>query len=154
MEEYLDALLAFLIANVSTTPAISWILGDPGQSAPTSLPFGYIFASFDGVKALSGIDMDTYMVPILVVDDLHAYGPPVPNINVEGAFEQPGYRHLLQYAQTVRAALRAGGLGITTGGIAATSIVPAIRYPWLRIDNKPYRGALIAFQVQQRRART
>lgn len=108
---------------------------------------------FDQVKALSGIDMDTYVVPMLLVDDLHAYGPPVTNQNVPGALEQPGYRKLMQYGQIIRNELRAGGAGITVGGIAATTQIPAISYVWVGIDNKQYRGVRIALQVSQRRAR-
>lgn len=155
MEAFLDALLRFLLANVSLTPAIAWILGDPATSAPTSLPFGYAVPLWDSVKPLSaGVDMDTYVAPILVVDDMHAYGPPIANTNAAGAMEQPGYRKLMQYGQAVRQALRAMGPGITVGGLAATSQVPSISYVWLTIDNKAYRGVRLALQVQQRRAQT
>jgi hypothetical protein len=153
MEAFLDALLAFLLANVNATPTISWILGDPGMSSPTALPFGYVVPLFDTVKPLSGIDMDTYAIPILVVDDLHNYGDPVENVHALGTLEQPGYRKLLEYGQAVRTALRAGGAAITVDGIAATSAVPAISYVWATIDSTPYRGVRIALQVQQRRAR-
>lgn len=153
MEQFLDLLLAFLLANVSTTPTISWILGDPGTSAPTSLPMGYVPPLWDQVKAYSGIDMDTYAVPILVIDDLHAYGPPIPNANAPGTLEQPGYRNLMRYGQTVRQALRHGGQGITVGGVAATTAIPAINYVWVTIDNTPYRGVRVALEAQQRRAR-
>lgn len=148
-------LLAFLLANVPMPSTMAWILGDPGMSAPTSLPFGYVPPLFDTVKAYSAqTDMDTYGIPILIVDDLHNYGPPVANANAPGTFEQPGYRKLMQYGQAVRTALRAGGAAITVEGIAATSSVPAISYVWLEIDKKPYRGVRIALQVQQRRHRS
>lgn len=154
MEEFLDALLAFLLTKVVTTPSISWILGDPGMSAPSSLPFGYVPPLFDTVKPLSaGVDMDTYGVPILIVDDLHNYGPPVANQNAPGTLEQPGYRKLMQFGQATRDALRDGGAAITLNGITATSTVPAITYVWAPIDNKPYRGVKVALTVQQRRAR-
>lgn len=154
MEEFLDALLAFLVANVVTTPAISWILGDPGMSAPTSLPFAYVPPLFNTVKPLSaGVDMDTYGVPILIVDDLHNYGPPVASTHAVGTLEQPGYRKLMQFGQATRDALRNGGAAITLNGIIATSTVPAITFVWAPIDNKPYRGVKVALTVQQRRAR-
>lgn len=123
------------------------------MSSPTQLPFGYVVPLFDTVKALSGIDMDTYAIPILVVDDLHNYGDPTPNPNAPGTLQQPGYRKLMQYGQAVRQALRAGGAGITVGGIAATSIIPAVSYAWVKVDETPYRGVRIALQAQQRRAR-
>jgi hypothetical protein len=156
MEAFLDALAAFLLAHVvpSMPSTTQVILGDPGTSAPTKLPVIYIAPLFDGVKPLSnGVDMDTYICPILVVDDLHAYGPPIPNPNVPSAFEQPGYRKLLQYGQTVRQELRAGGTAITQGGLIATSVPPAISYVWLKIDDKPYRGVRVALVAQQRRNR-
>jgi hypothetical protein len=158
MEALLDILAAFLATNVVTTPAITWIIGDPGQSAPTSLPFGYIVPLFDTVKGytsgLHGVDMDTYMIPILVVDDLHNYGPPTANQNAPGTFEQPGYRKLMQYGQAVRGAHRgSAGAGIVLGGSVATSAVPAISYVWVTIDSKPYRGVRVALQFQQRRSR-
>lgn len=157
MEAFLDSLLAYLVAQLagSWPTTAAFILGDPGTSAPSSLPFVYVVPLWDAVKPLSaGVDMDTYVAPILIVDDMHAYGPPIANVNVAGALEQPGYRKLMQYGQDVRAALRAGGAGITVGGIAATSQVPSISYVWLKIDNKAYRGARVALQVQQRRAQT
>lgn len=156
MEAFCDALVAFLLAHVvpqmpSTTQLI---LGDPMTSAPTALPFIYVVGLFDGVKPYSsGVDMDTYVIPIIVVDDLNAYAPAIPNANVTGALEQPGQRKLMQHAQLIRQELRAGGAGITVGGIAATSNIPSISYAWMRIDEKPYRAARIAFQVQQRRTR-
>lgn len=154
MEEFLDLLLAFLLANVTTTPGITWILGDPGMSAPTSVPMGYVPPLFDTVAGLStGVDMDTYGVPILVIDDFHNYSEPIANAHAPGTFEQPGYRKLMQFGQAVRGALRDGGAAITQGGYVATSSIPAISYVWLKIDNKPYRGVRIALQVQQRRAR-
>lgn len=156
MEAFLDALMAFLVAHVAPQlpAAAGLILGDPGQSAPTSLPFLYLVPLFDAVKPYStGVDMDTYVVPMLLVDDLNAYGPPIPHENVAGALEQPGYRKLMQYGQIVRDELRAGGSAITVNGIAATSTVPAISYVWVGIDNKQYRGVRIALQVQQRRNR-
>lgn len=153
MEAFLDLLLAFLFANVTTTPTITWILGDPGVSAPFALPMGYVPPLWDQVKPHSGVDMDVYAVPILVIDDLHAYGAPIPNVNAPGTFEQPGYRKLMQYGQTVRQTLRRGGQGITVGGVLATSSIPAINYVWVTIDNKPYRGVRVALEAQQRRAR-
>lgn len=156
MEEFLDALMSFFITNVAPQmPAdTGFILGDPTTSAPTSLPFVYIVPLFDAVTPYSvQLDMDTYVVPILCVDDLQAYGPPIPNVNVTSsqAFEQPGYRKLMQYGQIIRKELRAGGAAITMGGIVAASTVPAISYVWAEIDNKPYRGVRLAFQVQERR---
>lgn len=154
MEEFLDNLLAFLLAKVTTSPVITWILGDPGMSAPTALPMGYVPPLFDTVLPYSaGVDMDTYGVPIVIVDDLHNYGPPIPNVNVPDVFEQPGYRKLMQFGQATRFALRNGGAAITQGGYVATSQVPAISYVWLKIDNKPYRGVKVALEVQQRRLR-
>lgn len=123
------------------------------MGAPPALPYAYLVPLWDNVQPLSGIDKDTYVVPLLIVDDLHRYGPPIPNVNVPGAFEQPGYRVLMQYGQAVRSALRAGGAAITQGGIAATSQVPAITFVWVRIDNKPYRGVRLSYVVQQRRNR-
>lgn len=152
MEAFLDSLLAFLVANVSTTPSITWILGDPSTSIPTSLPFGYVIPLWDNVKPYASMtDMDTYAVPILIVDDVHNYAPPITNVNVAGALEAPGYRKLMQYGQTVRDALRGGGAGVTVEGIAATSAVSSIRYVWPQIDKKFYRGVQLAFVVQQRR---
>lgn len=154
MEQFLDNLLAFLLANVSTSPALTWILGDPGMSAPQSLPMGYVVPLFDTVTPLSaGVDMDTYAVPILIVDDLHNYGTPVQSSHAPGTWEQPGYRKLMEMGQAVRFALRDGGAAITQDGTVATSTVPAISYVWLKIDNKPYRGVRVALQVQQRRYR-
>lgn len=153
MEEFLDYLLGWLLVNVVTTPALTWILGDPGVSAPTSLPMAYVPPLWNSIKALSGIDMDTYAVPILIIDDLHNYGPPIENVNAPGTLEQPGYRKLMQFGQTTRDALRAQGPGITLGGVAATSAVPAIKFVWVNIDDKPYRGVQVALVVQQRRAR-
>lgn len=144
--------MAHILPLMPSTTTV--ILGDPMTSAPTALPFIYIIPMFDGVKPLSaGVDMDTYIVPIIVVDDMNAYGAPVPNVNVAGALEQPGYRKILEYCQTVRQELRAGGTAITQGGVAATSTIPAISYAWMTIDNKPYRAGRLALQVQQRRAR-
>lgn len=159
MEQFLDLLLAFLLTNVDTGSigagnAISWIIGDPGMGAPGTLPFGFVVPLWDSVQPMaSGIDDDTYVVPILIVDDLHKYGPPIENVNAPGTLEQPGYRVLMQLGQAVRGALRAGGAGITVEGVVATSVVPAINFVWTKIDNKPYRGVRIAYQVQQRRAR-
>lgn len=155
MEAYLDALLQFLVTNLlpSLPTTTGLILGDPGTSAPNSLPFIYVVPLFDSVKPYSGIDMDTYVIPILLVDDLNAYGAPIPNVNVPGAFEQPGYRKLMEWGQLVRQVLRASGPGITLEGIAATSQIPALSYVWASIDNKSYRGVRTALQVQQRRAR-
>ena len=158
MEQVLDALASFLAQNVQTTPAITWILGDPGMSAPTSLPFGYIVPLWDSVKPLSGglhgVDMDTYAVPLLVVDDLHNYGPPTANANAPGTLEQPGYRKLMEFGQAIRAAHRgATGQGIVLGGAIATSTIPAISYVWAKIDGKPYRGVRVALTLQQRRSR-
>lgn len=155
MEQFLDALIAFLVAHVGPQlpGTTGFILGDPTTSAPTSLPFVYIVPLYDSVKPYAvATDEDTYVIPILLVDDLQAYGAPIPNINVAGAFEQPGYRKLMQWGQIIRAELRAGGAAITMGGISMTSVVPAISYVWAQIDNKPYRGVRIALQVQQRRA--
>lgn len=159
MEQVLDLLAAFLAANVTTTPDITWIIGDPGMSAPTSLPFGYIVPLWDSVKPLSGglhgVDMDTYAIPLLVVDDLHNYGAPVANANAAGTFEQPGYRKLMQFGQAIRAAHRGpSGAGIVLGGAVATSAIPAISYVWVKIDETPYRGVRVALQIQQRRSRS
>lgn len=153
MEQFLDLLSAFLLAHVTTSPAITWVIGDPGMAAPTSLPVGFLVPLWDHVEALSGIDKDTYLAPILIVDDLHKYGDWVENANAPGTFEQPGYRTLMQMGQATRAALRAGGAGITINGVAATSVIPAINFVWVSIDSKPYRGVRLALQVQQRRAR-
>lgn len=158
MEQVLDLLAAFLAANVVTTPSIQWVIGDPGMSSPTSLPFGYIIPLWDTVKPLSGglhgVDMDTYAIPLLVVDDLHNYGPPVPNQNAPGTDEQPGYRKLIQFGQTIRAAHRGpSGAGIVLGGAIATSNVAGISYVWVKIDSKPYRGVRVALTLQQRRSR-
>jgi hypothetical protein len=155
MEAFLDWLLAWLLANVQiSSPAITWVLGDPGVSAPTSLPLGYVPPLWDNVAPLSnGVDMDTFAVPILVVDDLAAYGAPIENTNAPGTFEQPGYRRLMQYGQAVREALRNGGAGITLEGVVATSGVPTLDYVWLTIDKKAYRAVRVALLVQQRRPR-
>ena len=156
MEAFLDALLAFLVTHVGPLlpSAAGFILGDPSTSAPTTLPFVYVVPLFDTVKPYSsGVDMDTYIAPILIVDDLQAFGPPITHANVPGAFEQPGYRKLMQYGQAVRQELRAGGAGITIGGIAATTTIPSLSYAWMKIDEKPYRAVRIALQVQQRRVR-
>ena len=158
MEQMLDILAAFLAANVQTSPAISWIIGDPGQSSPTSLPFGYIVPLFDTVRGYSsglhGVDMDTYGIPLLIVDDLHNYGAPVANANAAGTLEQPGYRKLMQFGQAVRSAHRgSAGAGIVLGGAVATSKVVAITYHFLTIDAKPYRGVRVALEIQQRRSR-
>lgn len=154
MEEFLDLLMAWLLAHAVTTPAMTWILGDVGMSAPTALPMAYVAPLWDGVKPYSnGVDMDTYAVPILCVDDLHNYGAPVENQNAPGTFEQPGYRKLMEYGQAIRDALRFGGESITVDGFAATSTVPAINYVWVEIDKKPYRGVRVALLVQQRRLR-
>jgi hypothetical protein len=123
-------------------------------SAPATLPAGYVIPMFDAVKPYSaGVDMDTYVVPIIILDDLNAYGPPVPNVNVAGAMEQPGYRKILEFCQTVRGELRAGGQAITQGGLAATSTIPAISYAWMTVNGTTYRAGRLAFQVQQRRSR-
>lgn len=159
MEEYLDLLQSFLIANVITSAigdgaAVTWIIGDPGMSAPTSLPVGYLVPLWDNVAPISnGVDMDTYIVPLLIIDDLHKYGPPVENANAPGGLEQPGYRVLMQYGQATRAALRAGGAAITLDGSIATSVLPAINFVWVAIDKKPYRGVRLAVSAQQRRSR-
>lgn len=159
MEAFLDSLIAFLAAEVVTTPAITWILGDPGMASPTSLPMGYVVPLWDSVApcsgGLHGVDMDTYAIPILVIDDLHNYGSTAtPNANAPGTLELPGYRKLMEFGQTVRNALRGpNGAGIVLGGVIATSQVPAISYVWLKIDSKPYRGVRIAYQAMQRRSR-
>ncbi len=157
MEAFLDILAAFLCVRVATTPALTWILGDPGMSAPSTLPFGYIIPRLDKVLprsgGLGGVDMDTYTVPILVVDDLHRYGPPVQTPG-QAYFEQPGYRKLLGYGQAVRGALRGpSGAGIVLGGAIATSAIPEISYVWAVIDDKPYRGVRLTVTAQQRRSR-
>lgn len=160
MEAFLDNLQAYLIANVQTSAIgsgqpITWILGDPGQGAPNKHPFGFIIPHWDSVAAYaSGVDKDTFIAGILVIDGLHKYGPAETNPNVEGGFEQPGYRVQMQYGQAVRKALRAGGAGVTLEGTLATSVVPTIRYVWPMIDKKPYRGAFLALQAQQRRNMT
>lgn len=155
MLTFLNYLLSWLLENVSTSPTITWVLGDPGASQPEALPMGYVVPLFDTVKPLSaGVDTDTYAIPILIVDDVAAYGPAVPNDQAPGTNVQPGYIKLMQYGETIRDALRAGGAAITFNGVAATSNVPAINYVWIQIDGKPYRGARIALQVQQRRARS
>lgn len=158
MESFIDSLAAFLLANITWSAigegnAPQIMIGDPGMSAPTGFPMIYLVPLWDNVTPYSGIDKDAYVVPILIIDDLHKYGPPIANANAAGTYEQPGYRYLMQYGQAVRAALRAGGAGITQEGIAATSNVPAITYVWLRVDNKVYRGVRLSFVVQQRRGR-
>lgn len=151
----MDYLLAWLFANVQiSAPAITWILGDPGVSAPTALPMAYVPPLWDNVAPLSnGVDMDTFAVPILCIDDLSAYGQPIPNANAAGTLEQPGYRRLMQYGQAIREALRFGGASITFNGVVATSGIPTIDYVWLTIDKKTYRGVRVALLVQQRRLR-
>lgn len=156
MEAFLDALVQFMVTYVLPhLPGTAQIvLGDPMTSAPQQLPTVYVVPMFDAVKPYSnGVDMDTYIVPIIVLDDLNAYGAPIQNVNVAGAFEQPGQRKILEWCQTIRQELRAGGAAITVGGIVATSNVPSISYAWMKVDNKVYRAGRIAFQVSQRRAR-
>lgn len=148
-------LLGWLLDNVDGMPGtFQWVFGDPGASAPQSLPIGFVAPLFDSVTPLSnGVDTDTYLIPILILDDLAAYGAPIDNPEAPGTLVQPGYLNLMDYAETVRDTLRAGGSSITFEGVAATSRVPAISYPWVVIDSKPYRGARIALQVRQRRFR-
>jgi hypothetical protein len=156
MSQFLLYLLGWLLANVNTgsQPAITWILGDPGASAPDNLPIAYVVPLFDTVAPYSnGVDMDTYAIPILVIDDLAAYGAPIANPDAEGTLVQPGWLNLMQYAETIRDTLRDNGASITFNGVAATSTIPAINYVWVTIDNQPYRGARVALQVQQRRFR-
>ena len=125
---------------------------DLERSDPASI--AYVIGLFNTLKPLSaGVDMDTYIVPIVVLDDFSAYGPPVANVNVPDAFEQPGYRKLMQSAEAIRDELRAGGAGITLEGNIATSALPAISRVWLNIDNKTYQGMRIVVQAQQRRPR-
>ncbi len=156
MQAFIDALLAFLVQYIAPQmpSQTQFIFGDPMTSAISQLPTVFVVPMFDAVKPYSGgADMDTYIVPIIVLDDLNAYGPPVANVNVDGALEQPGQRALTQSCELIRDALRAGGAGITVKGVAATSTIPSISYAWLKIDNKVYRAGRIAFQVQQRRMR-
>lgn len=156
----MDTLQAFLIDNVDTSGigtggAITWSIGDVGQTDPDVLPAGFLIPYFDTVDPLTnGLDKDTYVVPILVIDDLHQYGPTVSNPNVPGGFEQPGYRVLMQYGAAVRTVLRGGGAGITLEGEIATSVISAINYVWVKIGETPYRGARLAVQAQQRVPRT
>lgn len=148
-------LLGWLLENVDGMPGrLKWVLGDPGASKPQSLPIVFIAPLFDTVKPLSnGVDTDTYVIPILLLDDFADYGPPVENPDAAGTYVQPGYVTLMTYAESIRDALRYNGASITFNGTVATSQVPAISYPWVLIDSKPYRGARIALQVTQRRMR-
>jgi hypothetical protein len=158
-EAFMDTLQGFLITNVDTSEignggAITWTLGDVGQTDPSTLPAGFLIPYFDTVTPYSnGLDMDTYATPIMVIEDLHKYGAPVANQNVEGGMEMPGYRVLMQYADAIRQAFRSGGTGITLEGNIATSLIAAVTYPWVTIGDKPYRGVRLAVQAQQRVAR-
>lgn len=159
-EQYIDNLQQFLITNLNTTAignggAITWTIGDVGMADPSVLPAGFLIPYFDTVEPYSnGLDKDTYVVPLLVVEDLHKYGPAVPNVNVSGGFEQPGHRVLTQYGDAIRTILRAGGAGITLGGQVSTSVVSGIRHVWVRIAEKPYRGVRLVVQATQRVPRT
>lgn len=160
MESFLDALADYLVTDPHAvgTAAIAWILGDFGTSSPTELPFGYITPFLDqpnprsgkpGTGGTSGYDMDAYTVPLFVVDDLHKYGDPQP-VAGKGYSEQPGYRALLRYGQSVRAALRKN---ITLDGLVATTGVAEIRFVPLVIDETVYRAARVTVTATQRRAR-
>lgn len=154
MLAFIDYLIQWLMDNVTTTQNLTWIFGDPGASELMNLPAGYVVPLFDTIEPLSNqVDTDTYAIPILVVDDVAAYGPPIANVNAPGAFEQPGYRNLMTYGEAIRDALRNGGASITFNGIVATSQVPAINYVFINIDGKNYRGVRVALQVIQRRHR-
>lgn len=155
MESYLDALIDYL-SGYSGLGAIIFVLGDLGLGSPSGvgLPIAYVTPFGDTPKSrtggVHGVDMDAYTVPILVIDDLHKYGDPT-QVAGRAYFEQPGYRKLLQYAQTIRAALRAD---ITLGGLVATQSITEIRY--VRVvtgDNQIYRGVRVTVSAQQRRAR-
>jgi hypothetical protein len=155
-EAFIDILQAYLIANVDTSGignggAITWTIGDVGQVTGDALPAGLLIPFFDSPEIYSaGVDMDTMVVPLLVVVDLHEYGPAIANANAAGGFEQPGYRVLLKYGEAIRAALRQGGKGITLGGDIATSMLPVMNFVWLEIGKTPYRGVRLVIQAQQR----
>jgi hypothetical protein len=155
MEQFLDKLAKYLADDPHSagTAIVTWILGDFGMSSPTALPFGYITPFNDTVKARTGgphgVDDDTYTIPMFVVDDMQHFGDPT-QVAGQSYFEQPGYRKLLQYAQNVRAALRAN---ITLDGLIATSAVLEQRFLPVVIDDKPWRAVRITVQAQQRRQR-
>lgn len=155
MEQVLDYLALFLDQFVGPSPGpgdVTWVLGDIGQGEPQALPIGYIAPLNDSPKGYSaGVDMDTYQVPMLVVFAKHIVAQPVQSQNTQ-TFEQPGYRNLLQLAQNIRGALRTP-MGITLGGLVATSSVVEIRYVLTQIDSKTYRAARITVEIKQRRAR-
>lgn len=159
-EAFIDAVQQFLITNLDTSTIgtgaqVTWTIGDVGMVRPETLPCGLLVPHFDTQEPYSaGIDKDTYLVPILIVSDLHEYAEPVANNNVAGGFEQPGYRTLMQYAQAVRQVLRDGGRGITLNGLIATSVLPATNFVWVQVGQKPYRAARLAFQATQRVPRT
>lgn len=160
MEQFLDAVAQILTQGVDwtgvTTPVQQWILGDMGMGAPTALPFGYIIPSLDKVipftGGIHGVDMDEYLIDLIVVDDLHKYGSPVPQQSGQAGswLEQPGYRNLLRIGQAIRAAFRAN---ITLGGNIAKSSEPKIQYVPVVIDNKSYRGLRITIDASMRRGR-
>lgn len=155
-EAFIDVLQSYLINEVDTTGignggAITWTIGDTGQTTADTLPAGLLIPFFDNPEIYTaGSDMDTMVVPLLVVVDLHEYGPPVANANVSGGFEQPGYRVLLQYGEAMRKAFRQGGAGITLGGDIATSMLPVMNFVWVKIADKPYRAVRLVVQAKQR----
>jgi hypothetical protein len=155
MEAFLDKLANYLATDPhgKGTAAVTWILGDTGTSELQTWPVGYITPFNDEIQPLTGgvngVDKDTYLVPLFIVDDLHRYGEPVQTQGQQ-YMEQPGYRSLLQYAQAVRAAVRAN---ITLDGVIATSRVIEIRYVQLKLAERLLRAARVTIQAQQRRGR-
>lgn len=159
MEAFLDALAKILSTNALSS-VVTWILGDVGMAAPPQLPFGYIAPLNDAVSPYTGgpqgVDMDTYTIPLLIVQDVHDYqAAPIPGAPPGGGTvqyqEQPQYRALLELVQNIRTVLRAN---ITMQGSVATCTVTEIRYLLVDIDDKPYRACRITIRAQHRRGRT
>lgn len=159
-EGFIDAVQAYLIANVDTSSIgtgapLSWTIGGVEQSQPGTtvpLPAGFLIPFFDSPEPYSaGVDMHTMVLPIQIIVDLHEYGPPAASTVNEGGFEQPGYRVLMQYVETVTSVLRNGGKAITLNGLIAASFVPVgAQFVWVQIGGKWYRAARLALQAQRR----
>jgi hypothetical protein len=175
LEEFLDA-LAYLFATDPRTSAITWILGDVGMGAPTTLPFGYISQQSEAVKWMTSdgrggsggglaAGLDDWLIPVIitVAFQQHQYVSPAPATPPSGSpftamalgtavpyLEQPGWRTSLQTNQRIKDVLRTN---IVVGGEVATTRITEARYILQVINSVAYRASRLTLSTQQRRVR-
>jgi hypothetical protein len=165
-EGFVDTLANYLsnepiFENQPDTTVVHWVVGDIGMGAAPGLPVGFISPLNDAIIPYGkggstggphGTDMDHYTVPMLIVQAEHVVEEAVKGTTVSNAawWEMPGYRELMQLAQSIRKALRAEP---TFGGAIATSTITELRPMLIDLDNKMYRGARLTLDARARRSR-